>query len=80
MDRSCQSGSIEDLKPWLDAHPHEIERTFEDKIVMPDFIDPHLHPLLGAMVSANPYYLSLEAVLCKPLLGCSRLRASLYSL
>jgi|GEM_PF-2217478 len=57
MDRSSQSGSIEDLKPWLDAHPHEIERTFEDKIVMPDFIDPHLHPLLGAMVSANPYYL-----------------------
>jgi predicted amidohydrolase YtcJ len=54
MDRSCQSGSIEDLKPWLDAHPHEIEHTFENKIVMPGFIDPHLYPLLGAIVSANP--------------------------
>jgi predicted amidohydrolase YtcJ len=41
-------GSLEDLKPWLDAHPHEIDRTFEDKIVMPGFIDPHLHPFLGA--------------------------------
>ncbi|MEQ1484241.1 amidohydrolase [Methyloglobulus sp.] len=41
-------GSLEDLKPWLDAHPHEIDRTFDGKIVMPGFIDPHLHPSLGA--------------------------------
>lgn len=41
-------GSLEDLKPWLDAHPHEIDRTFDGKIVMPGFIDPHLHPMLGA--------------------------------
>jgi predicted amidohydrolase YtcJ len=42
-------GSLEDLKPWLDAHPHEIDRTLESKIVMPGFIDPHLHPSLGAV-------------------------------
>lgn len=41
-------GSLEDLKPWLDAHPHEIDHTFDDKIIMPGFIDPHLHPFLGA--------------------------------
>ncbi len=41
-------GSLADLKPWLDAHPHEIDNTLADKIVMPGFIDPHLHPMLGA--------------------------------
>lgn len=41
-------GSLADLKPWLDAHPHEIDHSLDGKIVMPGFIDPHLHPMLGA--------------------------------
>lgn len=41
-------GSLADLKPWLDMYPHEIDNTLADKIVMPGFIDPHLHPMLGA--------------------------------
>ncbi len=42
-------GSMADLKPWLDAYPHDIDRTFADKVLMPGLIDPHLHPMLGAI-------------------------------
>ena len=41
-------GSPEDLKPWLEEHPHEFDHTFKDKFIMPGFIDPHLHPFLAA--------------------------------
>lgn len=42
-------GSLADLQPWLKAHPHRIDTQFKDKVLMPGFIDPHLHPLLGAV-------------------------------
>ena len=42
-------GSLADLQPWLKAHPHKIDTRFKDKVLMPGFIDPHLHPLLGAI-------------------------------
>lgn len=42
-------GSMEDLAPWLEEYPHEIDRRFADKVLMPGLIDPHLHPLLGAI-------------------------------
>ncbi len=42
-------GSLESLKPWLDAHAHRIDERFEKKTLMPGLIDPHLHPLLGAL-------------------------------
>lgn len=42
-------GSLADLQPWLKMHPHKIDTRFKDKVLMPGFIDPHLHPLLGAV-------------------------------
>ena len=42
-------GSLEDLQPWLKQHPHRIDVTFQDKVLMPGLIDPHLHPILGAI-------------------------------
>jgi predicted amidohydrolase YtcJ len=42
-------GSLADLQPWLKAQPHRIDTRFEDKVLMPGLIDPHLHPLLGAV-------------------------------
>lgn len=47
--RIVSVGSLESLKPWLDVHPHKINDTFKKKIIMPGLIDPHLHPLLGAL-------------------------------
>lgn len=48
-NRIVSVGSLEDLTPWLEAYPHRIDEQFKDKILMPGLIDPHLHPLLGAI-------------------------------
>lgn len=41
--------TLDDLKPWLSQYPHRIDHTLKDKILMPGFVDPHIHPLLAAM-------------------------------
>lgn len=46
--RIIEAGSVESMKPWLDAHPHVIDEQFADKVILPGFIDPHLHPMLAA--------------------------------
>lgn len=48
-------GTLEDLRPWLDAHPHTIDEQFADKILMPGFIDPHVHPFLPAVLTQMPF-------------------------
>jgi len=47
--RIVSVGTIEELKPWMDAYPYEIDNTFKDKVLMPGLIDPHNHPILGAV-------------------------------
>jgi predicted amidohydrolase YtcJ len=42
-------GSLNDLQPWLKDQPHSINQQFKDKVLMPGFIDPHMHPMLGAL-------------------------------
>jgi predicted amidohydrolase YtcJ len=53
-------GSMDDLKPWMDAYPHKIDDTFHDKVIMPGLIDPHMHPMLGA-IQFKTFWLSPEA-------------------
>ncbi|MEM7321584.1 MAG: amidohydrolase [Actinomycetota bacterium] len=48
--RIVEVGTMETLQPWLDAHPHRIDTTFADKVILPGFIDPHLHPSLAAIL------------------------------
>ena len=53
-DRVVAVGTMETLQPWLDAHAYQIDDTFRDKVLLPGFIDPHLHPGLGArLLSQN---------------------------
>jgi predicted amidohydrolase YtcJ len=42
-------GSLQDLAPWLKDNRYTINDQFKDKVLMPGMIDPHLHPLLGAV-------------------------------
>lgn len=42
-------GSLDDLQPWLKGRPYRIDATFRDKVLMPGLIDPHMHPILGAI-------------------------------
>ncbi len=48
-DRVVAVGSKDDLEPWLDAYPHEVDESFADHVLVPGLIDPHLHPMLGAI-------------------------------
>ncbi len=47
--------SMVDLKAWTDAHPYTIDKTFAKKILMPGFVEAHLHLLLGALAFAAEF-------------------------
>lgn len=44
-----EAGTPETLEPWQRAGPVIVDERFNDKIIMPGFIDPHLHPFIGAI-------------------------------
>ena len=46
-------GSLEDLRPWTDKYPTQINRQFEGKVLYPGFVDPHEHPLLGGLTATS---------------------------
>lgn len=46
--RIAAVGELEDLVEWTERFPHEIDQTFEDKILVPGLIAAHEHPLLAA--------------------------------
>ncbi|WP_121062572.1 amidohydrolase [Chachezhania antarctica] len=58
--RIIEVGTLDTLKPWLDSHPHEIDDRFADHILMPGFIDPHLHPTLGATLMTCHFITAME--------------------
>lgn len=45
-------GSLDEVKAALGNQPFTIDETFKAKVVMPGFIDQHLHPVLGALTLA----------------------------
>ncbi|MCY3829906.1 MAG: hypothetical protein OXF89_12300, partial [Rhodospirillaceae bacterium] len=59
-DRIVEVGTLETLQPWLDAHPHRIDDTFRDRVLMPGFIDPHLHPTLAAVLLPCHFITAME--------------------
>ncbi|HZP08098.1 amidohydrolase [Methyloceanibacter sp.] len=52
--RILSVGSLDDLKPWLDKYPHDIDNRFAGKVIYPGFIEPHGHPLIGAIALSRP--------------------------
>ena len=47
-------GSLEDMKPWSDKYPTQIDRQFEHKVMYPGFVEPHAHPLLAGILFNKP--------------------------
>ena len=47
--RILSVGSMQELQPWLKANKYTVDERFKDKVLMPGMIDPHMHPLLGAL-------------------------------
>jgi len=53
-------GTLETLRPWLDGAPYEIDNQFADEYILPGFIDPHLHPFIGAILLPTTFITAFE--------------------
>ncbi len=53
--RIVSVGSLESLRPWTDSHKTTIDRRYEKSVLMPGFIDPHVHPSLPAVLTQFPF-------------------------
>lgn len=43
-------GTIESLKPWLERHSYEVDDRFKDDIIIPGFIEAHMHPQVTGLL------------------------------
>lgn len=48
-------GSEASLQPLITARGGRVDRQFEGRIVLPGFIDPHVHPALPAVLTQFPF-------------------------
>jgi len=48
-------GSLHSLSPLIATRGARIDRQFEDKVMTPGFIDPHVHPTLPAVLTQFPF-------------------------
>ncbi len=55
-----EAGTLESLAPWLDGADCEIDERFAGKIILPGFIDPHLHPFIGAILLPTHFITAFE--------------------
>jgi hypothetical protein len=46
--RIVDVGTLESLAPWMAAREHRVDATFRNKVLLPGFVEPHLHPFLAA--------------------------------
>ncbi len=54
-DRILEVGTLESLRPWLDAHEYVVDDRFADAVLLPGLIDPHVHPPLMALLMATEW-------------------------
>ena len=48
-------GSLQSLDTWIERRGARIDRRFDNKIIMPGFIDAHVHPALPAVITQFPF-------------------------
>lgn len=53
-------GTLESLSPWLATGDFEIDDRFGDHVLMPGFIDPHLHPSMAAVLLPMEFITAME--------------------
>ncbi|WP_343232567.1 amidohydrolase [Microvirga antarctica] len=46
--------TFDDLKPWLDKYPYEVNDQFKDKVIYPGFVEAHTHPVMGSLALSRP--------------------------
>lgn len=50
-DRIVAVGDLESMAPWREGRAVIIDESLRDKVLMPGFIDNHVHPYLGALLT-----------------------------
>ena len=58
--RILEVGSLGSMRPWLDRDEHEVNDEFADNIIMPGLIDPHLHPVMAAVLLPMQFITGLQ--------------------
>ncbi|MFT7688789.1 MAG: putative amidohydrolase YtcJ [Candidatus Azotimanducaceae bacterium] len=53
-------GSLESLTPWLEEGEYKVDHRFSENIIMPGLIDPHLHPVMAAVLLPMQFITGLE--------------------
>ena len=48
-------GTEESLQPLIAARSGRVDRQFEEDVLLPGFIDPHVHPSLPAVLTQFPF-------------------------
>ena len=48
-------GTLDDMEPVLRIRGGKVDRRFESRIIVPGFIDPHVHPTLPAILTQFPF-------------------------
>jgi predicted amidohydrolase YtcJ len=48
------AGSLDEVKLYLGKKPFVVNEQFRDKVLMPGFVEPHGHPLIGATTLTCP--------------------------
>ncbi len=59
--RVLSTGTLASMHPWLSRHEHVIDRTLEDKVILPGLIDPHTHFSISAGYLALTYIGPIES-------------------
>ncbi|MBP18587.1 MAG: amidohydrolase family protein [Pseudomonadales bacterium] len=58
--RILEVGTLDSLQLWLDSDEHEFNHEYAEKIIMPGLIDPHLHPMMAAVLLPMQFITGLE--------------------
>ena len=53
-------GNLDTLKPWLSKYDHHINYEFNESIIVPGLIDPHLHPSMAAVLLPTYFITAME--------------------
>jgi predicted amidohydrolase YtcJ len=49
-DRIAAVGDLASMAPWREHYDVTVDERFADKVLMPGFVDNHIHPFLGAIL------------------------------
>ena len=57
--RILEVGTLQSLQPWLTDDEHQVH-DFGDQVLLPGLIDPHLHPVMAAVLLPMQFVTAME--------------------